>query len=779
MNRSVLDRQMFRYGGSVPMQDGGIASLPQEMPMEAPMEPSPEMIEEMEMQQLQGAAMEQGVEPDVLEDTLAQHAESFARMDEAENYETVINEIRGDELPISARYEELAGMVGPEDAQATPESVLTLVQPVIQLASIDQGIGGLAAEEMMDVPVEGPMAEGIMSTIDMQGAEQEAVPPVNFNQGGAVPPVQYFNQGGVGAIPKIDLRTVPGMQNYSRAAAVSGSGAGQMGTYDFRNSPPASIHSKKETDQKSGLEFRKKVAAPRKLGTSDIPSQTTSAPSGNALEEPRTTDISPVSYEDLLDPEAEQAAMDRQKKLNKSQLLFAMSKGFGNIASGRGSLATRLSQGLDHVFGTMSSQAAGLKALKDSQAAARAQLKAAQTKRAAELQDAITLEKLKAGLNKKPIKEDLQNYVHKVTNAQKYIDQNDPIAVKEARKAGFVPSKTSNNNLRQRASAITNFASKFLNQYKKAKTEEDKNIIFQDNEDTIASLYYEHEGTQNQQGQSFLSLVLRGKSTPVKKMMEMYMKKLESGSTETTSPEQPEKDPTSPDQPKKVLTSPEPPEKVLTPTDQTKQDLNLGTGNLAEAISLVGGVISAGDVATRFVKNNLKVDIGLQNKTPSMVTTFLDSLENKFSRLAIQTQLGGVDFESKEAGKSLLAIQKAAFKAAEIPRTDPVAQYRKLTELKRQLDYYISTLGDFKEETKYLKSNSAGKAKYIKARSVLLGLKKDTDRYMSALADDYKKYVGEDISSEGKTPTGRESKEAIEKEAVENEIYENANSYGD
>ena len=48
MNRSVLDRQMFRYGGSVPMQDGGIASLPQEIPMQAPMEPSPEMMEEME-----------------------------------------------------------------------------------------------------------------------------------------------------------------------------------------------------------------------------------------------------------------------------------------------------------------------------------------------------------------------------------------------------------------------------------------------------------------------------------------------------------------------------------------------------------------------------------------------------------------------------------------------------------------------------------------------------------------------------------------------------------
>jgi len=384
MNRSVLDRQMFRYGGSVPMQDGGIASLPQEMPMEAPMEPSPEMMEEMEMQQLRGAAMEQGVEPDVLEDTLAQHAESFARMDEAEDYETVINEIRGDELPISARYEELADMVGPEDAQATPESVLTLVQPVIQLASIDQGIGGLAAEEMMDVPVEGPMAEGIMSTIDMQGAEQEAVPSVNFkqggavppvqyfNQGGAVPPVQYFNQGGVGAIPKIDLRTVPGMQNYSRAA-------GQMGTYDFSGKRVGKTIPRKDiSDIEAQIKkdaSMDKVAAPQKLGTPDIPSQTTSAPSGNALEEPRTTAPSEFSYENLLDPEAEQAAIDRQKKLNKSQLLFAMSKGFGNIASGRGSLATRLSQGLDHVFGTMSSQASSLKALKDSQEAARMKLK--------------------------------------------------------------------------------------------------------------------------------------------------------------------------------------------------------------------------------------------------------------------------------------------------------------------------------------------------------------------------------------------------------------------
>jgi len=36
------------------------------------------------------------------------------------------------------------------------------VQPVVQLASVDQGIGALAQEEMQE-PVQGDMAGGIMS----------------------------------------------------------------------------------------------------------------------------------------------------------------------------------------------------------------------------------------------------------------------------------------------------------------------------------------------------------------------------------------------------------------------------------------------------------------------------------------------------------------------------------------------------------------------------------------------------------------------------------------
>jgi hypothetical protein len=194
MNRGVFGRQMFRYGGHVKMQDGG--SVPQ-----GPMPTDQGQMLDPEMAALAEGAMQQGVDPQMVQDELAGYAGQFEQMDQAEDYESAINAIRGDDLPIQERYAELAELVGPEDAQSTPESVLTLVQPVIQMAEIDQGIGGLAAGQMEDVAVEGPMSQGIMSTVNL-GADEEAAPPANFNQGGVVPPVQYYENGGAaGANP--------------------------------------------------------------------------------------------------------------------------------------------------------------------------------------------------------------------------------------------------------------------------------------------------------------------------------------------------------------------------------------------------------------------------------------------------------------------------------------------------------------------------------------------------------------------------------------------------
>jgi hypothetical protein len=163
MNRDVMGRQMFANGG--------------------PAMPQPEMG----MDQMAMMAQEQGVDPAQLQGALEMAQGQMQQIDNAENYEQVINGIRGDQQPLEARYAELTSVVGQEDSQATPESVLTLLQPVMQMAAVDQGIGGLAAEEMT-APIEGPMAEGIMSTVGMGEPD-----PVNFSQGG---PVIHMAEGG-------------------------------------------------------------------------------------------------------------------------------------------------------------------------------------------------------------------------------------------------------------------------------------------------------------------------------------------------------------------------------------------------------------------------------------------------------------------------------------------------------------------------------------------------------------------------------------------------------
>lgn len=184
-----MERQMFAKGGPVRyMQEGGIASA---LPMAAPA-PAPIMPIEDPM-----AAAQEAVNPAELESMLTQASQTIGDLDQAGSYEEVMNMMRGDEASVEERRSELAGLVGPEDAQQTPESVLTLVQPVIQMAGVDQGIGSIAEEEM-NSPVTGDLAEGIMSTVSM-GAP-EVAPPVNFRDGGAVaaPPPPGLKPAGIG-----------------------------------------------------------------------------------------------------------------------------------------------------------------------------------------------------------------------------------------------------------------------------------------------------------------------------------------------------------------------------------------------------------------------------------------------------------------------------------------------------------------------------------------------------------------------------------------------------
>ncbi len=109
--------------------------------------------------------------------------EVLSSIEGAEEPVEMINAIRGNERPIEERYRELASIVGPEDAAATPETVLTLVQPTLMMTeqgAIDSGIGQMVRELTEGAEMIGEAGEPTdmgmgMGNLMMQGAEQPAM----------------------------------------------------------------------------------------------------------------------------------------------------------------------------------------------------------------------------------------------------------------------------------------------------------------------------------------------------------------------------------------------------------------------------------------------------------------------------------------------------------------------------------------------------------------------------------------------------------------------------
>lgn len=117
---SVYDRSMFRRG---PSMSRGPRLSPQDM------QKSAQMVE-----QVAAPMIQQG---------MAGIAQDMQRgIKQAKNYEQAINAFRGDEKPMKARKDELGSIVGPKDAKKTPDSVVALAQPAIQM-KVMQGIGSM------------------------------------------------------------------------------------------------------------------------------------------------------------------------------------------------------------------------------------------------------------------------------------------------------------------------------------------------------------------------------------------------------------------------------------------------------------------------------------------------------------------------------------------------------------------------------------------------------------------------------------------------------------
>jgi hypothetical protein len=152
---------------------GGVMQRPLFRQMGGPTEPMPQDM-------AQGAQQE----GQMLGQEIA--ARTQESIDAATDVEGAINALRGNDMPLDARYQELAGLVGERDAMQTPESVLALTEPAImmtQQGAMDSGIGELMQAVAGDTQMDQGMDQGL-GALMMQGAG--STPPENFRRGGPV-----------------------------------------------------------------------------------------------------------------------------------------------------------------------------------------------------------------------------------------------------------------------------------------------------------------------------------------------------------------------------------------------------------------------------------------------------------------------------------------------------------------------------------------------------------------------------------------------------------------
>jgi hypothetical protein len=198
--QNVLQRNMFK-GQTPPVSSEGVGITDGLMDPEA--EASSEAL----------GQMAEGVES------------MFADIDSAEDPKGIMDALRGNNMSIQERKAELAGLVGEEDAEKTPESVLTLIQPTLTILEMaekqSKGEGGISDVMSMgnETPIQAPGTEEAMMRMasgeqpvmrrDGTGKYGESInggmsfiPPGGYLSGGAPPnKFQYSIQDVVGNQP--------------------------------------------------------------------------------------------------------------------------------------------------------------------------------------------------------------------------------------------------------------------------------------------------------------------------------------------------------------------------------------------------------------------------------------------------------------------------------------------------------------------------------------------------------------------------------------------------
>ena len=109
--------------------------------------------------------------------------------------EILMNNLRGDYRSVEARREELADLVGYDNAAETPDDVLALLQPVLAQQGI-ASLGGMPPappEAAMMPPASMPSGAPLPGGVASLPMDQGPMPPMPMAKGGEV---KYFQEGG-------------------------------------------------------------------------------------------------------------------------------------------------------------------------------------------------------------------------------------------------------------------------------------------------------------------------------------------------------------------------------------------------------------------------------------------------------------------------------------------------------------------------------------------------------------------------------------------------------
>ena len=149
-------------------------------------------------------------------------------IDDTNTYDELMRSIRGDDLSEADRRQELASYVGEKDAEETPDSVLTLVQPVMQMLDQDTASTGIGQiEEGQEMATIAPTQQDANEMMAMNMPQQ----PVGVADGGYMSsfPNQNMETQSLTASDNIDDRIMqnlqfermaPGMMGYANGGQV-------------------------------------------------------------------------------------------------------------------------------------------------------------------------------------------------------------------------------------------------------------------------------------------------------------------------------------------------------------------------------------------------------------------------------------------------------------------------------------------------------------------------------------------------------------------------------